>query len=221
MPDYIPSKDADFLVWANNFANNIGLNPGLYMLTSGQSASISAAVALFGVKFAIANNELTRTRQAVADKDDVRAACEPLLRQYAMLIKDNAGISDGDKINVGVRPVNISREPIDCPQSVPLLNVVAATPGSQTLTFADSMDPEKKAKPFGASELQLYRAITVGPDPAPFSEAEFIGKFTKTPIAVEFAQEDDGKLATFYARWASVRGETSPLSNPVAMRIAA
>jgi hypothetical protein len=221
MPDYIPSKDADFLIWAQNFANNIGLNPGLYMLTAAQSDSISDAVTLFGAKFAIASNELTRTKQTVADKEDARAAVEPLLRQYAMQIKDNAGISDGDKINVGVRPVNTNREPIECPQSVPLLNVVAATPGAQTLTFADSMEPDKRGKPFGASELQLWRGITAGPNPAGLDECEFIGKFTRTPLSIEFAQDDDGKLATYYARWASARGETSPFSMPVAMRIAA
>jgi len=221
MPDYMPSGDANFLIYGQNFANNIALNPGVYMLTAGQSASISAAVALFAAKFAIASNELTRTKQTVADKDDARVACENLLRQYAMQIKEIAGISDGDKINVGVRPVNTSREPIECPQSVPLLNIVAATPGAQTLTYADSMDPEKRARPFGASELQLFRAITAGPAPASFSEAQFIGKFTRNPVSIEFSEADDGKLATYYARWASVRGETSPLSLPVAMRIAA
>jgi hypothetical protein len=102
----------------------------------------------------------------------------------------------------------------------PLLNVVAATPGAQTLTFADSMEPDTKAKPFGASELQLWRGITAGPNPAAFDDCEFVGKFTRNPISIEFAQDDDGKLATYYARWAR-RAARQPVLMPVAMRIAA
>src|SRR5687767_5786393 len=44
---------------------------------------------------------------------------ESLCRQYAMFIKDNAGITDGDKVNIGVRPENPNREPIECPQTSP------------------------------------------------------------------------------------------------------
>ena len=46
-------------------------------------------------------------------------------------------------------------------------------------------------------------------------------KFTRNPIVVPFAEADDGKIATYYGRWASVRGEVGPWSLPVSMRIAA
>lgn len=48
--------------------------------------------------------------------------------------------------------MNPNREPIECPQTCPLLNVIAATPGAQTLRYADSMTPDSPAKPFGATE---------------------------------------------------------------------
>ena len=51
----------------------------------------------------------------VAQKDDARTSAEQICRQFAILIKYNAGISDPDKIAIGVRPVNNSREPIECP----------------------------------------------------------------------------------------------------------
>jgi hypothetical protein len=58
-------------------------------------------------------------------------------------------------------------------------------------------------------------------EPAPLSACQFYGKFTRNPINVEFSETDDGKMATYYARWASVRGETGPWSLPATMRIAA
>ena len=137
-----------------------------------------------------------------------------------MLLKDNVGISDEDKVAIGVRPINPNREPIECPQTSPLINIIANTPGAQTVVFADSTTPDSKAKPFGASELQLFRAVTTA-DAAPLSEAEFYGKFTRNPVAVQFDEADDGKIATYYARWASARGEVGPWSLPASMRIAA
>jgi hypothetical protein len=217
---YIPSTDEGFRTWAENFASNISANPGLYMLSPAQAASIQSVVDDFVAKLAIALNENTRTKPSVASKDDSRAVAETLCRQYAMLIKDNTGISDEDKIAVGVRPINPNREQIECPQTSPLLSILGNTPGAQTVVYADSTTPDSKAKPLRASELQLFRAVgTV--EAAPLSEAQFYGKFTRNPIAVEFGEADDGKIATYYARWASIRGETGPWSLPVSMRIAA
>ena len=53
------------------------------------------------------------------------------------------------------------------------------------------------------------------------NDAVFVGNFTKNPIAVAFSPEDDGKCATYFARWQSRCGDTGPWSLPVTMRIAA
>lgn len=221
MPEgYIPPDDDGFRTWAENFAQNISANPPLYMFTAAQAASIQGVVDDFVAALAVATNELTRTKPTIIAKDDARSIAETLCRQYAILIKDNTGITDEDKVAVGVRPINPNRDPIECPQTSPLLNILANTPGTQTLRFADTNTPDSRAKPFGASELQLFLAIGTE-EPAPLSSADFYGKFTRNPIAVDFNETDDGKMATYYARWASVRGEVGPWSLPATMRIAA
>jgi hypothetical protein len=218
--DYIPAEDAQFSLWAQAFAAGISSNPALYQISAAQAASIQGVVNAFVTALLTATTETTRTKATIIGKDDAREVAEGLCRQWAILIKDNAGITDGDKVNIGVRPVNPNREPIQCPQTSPLLSVLGNTPGSQTLRFADTNTPDSKAKPFGASELQLFLAIGTT-EPAPLSEARFYAKVTRNPIAVEFAEGDDGKIATYYARWASVRGEVGPWSLPASMRIAA
>jgi hypothetical protein len=75
------------------------------------------------------------------------------------LVKDNTGINDADKVNIGVRPINPDREPIECPQTSPLISILGNTPGSQTLRYADTTTPDSRAKPFGASEPQLLVAV--------------------------------------------------------------
>ena len=122
---------------------------------------------------------------------------------------------------MGVRPVNPDREPIDCPSTPPLINVLGNLPGTQTIRYADSSTPDSAAKPFGASELQLFLGVTEGETPATIAQSQFYGKFTRNPVQVDFDETQDGKLATYYARWASARGETGPWSVPVSFRIAA
>jgi hypothetical protein len=220
MADYIPPQDGPALTWLKNFAGKITLAPAVYQLTAGDAATIQAAVDEYEAAFDDANDPATRTPVTVALKDSTRNSAVQLARQYAGLIKPNAGISDASKIAAGVPPVNNSRSPINVPTSSPLLNIVVTTPGSQTIRYADSNTPDKGAKPFGAAQIQLF--VAIGTDAIEDADqAEFYGAFTKNPVGVAFTPGDDGKVATYFARWASRRGETGPWSLPVSMRIAA
>jgi hypothetical protein len=217
---YIPRSDAGAVTWMKAFAGGLVANPARYMLTPGQAAVISETVDEFVAAWSKANCPETRTKSAVSEKDQTRNSAEDICRQYYSLIKINAGISDQAKIDIGVRPENRCRIPIKCPQSSPLLNTIGCTPGRQVLCYHDSSTPDSCAKPFGATELQLFVAIS-DKVIADRSEAKLVGKFTRNPISVGFEPEDGGKRATYYARWVSRRGETGPWSLPVSMHIAA
>lgn len=218
--DYIPATDDGFATWGSNFALNINLSPSTYMLTVGQAAAIQSAVDLYVAKLAIADNEMTRNVGTIADKDDAKATASEICRGYAMMIKQNSGIADADKLFIGVRPVNTTREPIDPPSTAPLLNILGATPGVQSLRVADTTTPDSKSRPFGASNLQLFLGIGTE-EPLPQAQCSFYGAFTRSAIDVEFSENDDGKIATFYGRWANQKGKVGPWSLPVSMRIAA
>jgi hypothetical protein len=218
--DFIPAQDAQALGWMQTFAAGISSSPATYMMSAAEAAGVQSAVDAFAAAYADAIDPAQRTPVVVAIKDEMRNAAAQLCRQYAGLIKLNAGISDPDKIAIGVRPVNPNRDPIECPQTQPQLNVVAATFGTHTLRFADSLTPESGAKPFGASELQLFVAIGTAPITDPL-EGRFYSKFTRNPLPVAFAHADNGKQASYFARWAGRRGDVSPWSNPVSLAIAA
>src|SRR5262245_21994226 len=172
--DYIPSKDAQFSLWAQAFSNGISATPALYMLTPAQAATIAGTVTSFVNALLVANDESTRTKPTIIAKDNARSICETMCRQYAIDIKFNEGIADEDKVAIGVRPINPDREPIEVPTTQPLLNVTGETPGVQTVRYADSNTPNLRAKPFGAASLQLYVGITAD-EPAPIASCQFRG----------------------------------------------
>ena len=217
---YIPAEDGEALTWMRAFSNGITADPALYMVTVGDAAAIAAEVDGFETAYFTANDPSTRTQAAVSLKNQTRTSVEQICRHYAKLIKYNAGISDQAKIDIGVRPENSSREPINCPQSSPLVNILGNTPGTQTLRYSDSGTPDSAAKPFGAIQLQVFVAIADAPtDNA--DDASYYGGFTRNPIPVAFAEADDGKVASYFARWVGRKGDHGPWSQPVSMRIAA
>lgn len=221
MSDYIPAKDANFSLWVQAFASGLSGDPAKYMLTAAEALVIQGTVNDFVAALLVATNEETRTKGTIIAKDDARSICETLCRQYAIDIKNNTGITDQDKVNIGVRPINPDREPIEVPTTQPLLNIVGQLPGQQTVRYSDANTPDSRARPFGASELQVFLGITTGTGDAQLADCRFLGKFTRNPIEVEFNETDDKKTATYYARWASPRGDTGPWSLPISMTIAA
>lgn len=219
---FIPAQDSAALAWMQVFAGGITANPSLYLLTAVDATAITAAVDLFATALAVVQDPAQNTVVTVAAKDDARTSAEQICRLYAALIKPNAGISDPDKLAIGVPPVNNDRTPINVPSTSPLLNVIASTPGSQTLRYSDTFTPDSGAKPFGADTLQLFvgveaaDVIVTNPE-----DADFYGAFTKNPIGVAFVAADNGKQATYYARWAGKNGEVGPWSAPATLAIAA
>jgi hypothetical protein len=141
-------------------------------------------------------------------------------RHYAAIIKRNHGISNADKVLIHVRPINNTRTERECPQTSPVLSVVAATPLAMTLHYRDSVNLDRRAKPANATMLQLF--VTIADENAiDPREAKFAGNYTSNPMAVTFDGADRGKQATFFARWGGRRNQFGRWSLPVSMTVAA
>lgn len=216
---YIPAREADALAWMKNFAAQLSAAPATYQVSGPDAANITAAVNAFEAAYNAAQEPSGHNPVTTIIKDEARRVAEELCRQFALLIKYNAGITSADKVEAGIRPVNTNRQPIQVPATSPLLNIVGATPGSQTVKFSDAMNPEARGRPFGAETIQIF--VAIGEAEGTVEGARFLGAYKRNPIGVAFTEVEDGKIATYYARWAGGNGDTGPWSNPVSMRIAA
>ncbi|MCC6682706.1 MAG: hypothetical protein IT445_17535 [Phycisphaeraceae bacterium] len=177
--DYLPHADADMLSWMQAFANGIAARPSAYGLDNGDAELIQGVVGAFAQAYAVATRPGTRTMVTVNQKDTARNAAEQLCRRYYSRIKVHDGVSDAEKIAIGVRPLNTSRSRIKCPPSSPLLDILSATPGMHTLVYHDTNTPESKAKPFGATHLQLF--VVIGDEPVMRRRARLPGKTGRVP----------------------------------------
>jgi hypothetical protein len=218
-PHFIPQDQAGALDWMRSFASGISGNPAVYELSPGEAATIAQAVDAFAAAYAVALDPATGTKVTRQIKDEARNSAEDLCRRFARIIKSNNGVSDAAKIAIGVRPINNGRSKIHVPRSSPLLTIIGATPKCHTLCYTDTNTPSSRAKPFGAIQLQLFVALGDASIRNP-DLARYRGGFTRNPIGVSFESSEEGKIATYFARWVSRRGDVGPWSLPVSMRVA-
>lgn len=224
---YMGPTDAAKLAWMLTFAAGITASPATYGLTAGDATTIDTAVDAYDAAFALGgttngerNNPATFTVETVAAKDLARNNAMAVIAPYYNAIRVNTAVTDPDKIAIGVRPLNPGPHGgVFVPDEAPLINVLGATPGVHTLVYAPISSPTSRAKPVGAAAMQLFVVVGVEEVLVP-TGAVFQGVHTTTPVAVAWDPADDGKVATYFARWMGKRGDVGPWSSPVSMRIA-
>lgn len=202
---YIPAPDALFALWLANFAALITATPTDYGLVSGDATVIQAVADDFAAAYALAINPATRTAPTIADKDTARSSATATVRPYAVTISRNAGVSDSLKLGVGVNLPPTTRTPVPPPTTAPTLSHVASIGGQITIGYSDAATPLSKAKPPGASamelRMQIGTAVSVSPDDAPL-----YGLVSKSPVNVATDPGDVGKVATLFGRWRTKSG---------------
>lgn len=229
---YIPPTDSGLDGWITNFAALITADPGLYGLEPSDAVAIQSAADLFDASFQIAGtvglvpvSPGTKTRVTTAALNAQRAASLSVVRPYAIDIRNNLGVTNEDKADLGLTIPDPTPTPIPTPSTVPVLSLTFATPLQHTLRFSDQNTPDSRAKPFGAIACQVFRKIGVAVETDP-DACFYLANFTKQPAVSTFESGDRGKIATYFARWitrGSHQGDSAPIpgpwSDPVSMYV--
>jgi hypothetical protein len=203
--DYVPSRTADFALWIANFSALLTAAPATYGLAAPDAVAVAAQAANFAGAYAISSVPATRTTGAIANTNAARGISTAAIRPYAVRIAANTLVDPDDKIAIGVTVRSLVPSPIPAPTTTPGLTLESAITGRQTLRFFDTSTPASKSKPFGATGMQLFRAIgtMAAIDP---EQAEFYAVVTKSPFFVNFGAADSGKKCTYFARWSTTSG---------------
>lgn len=203
-PAYIPTKDADFLTWLENFDNLTTAAPATFGLTAADAVIIAAAAAPFIASYPISQDPATRTPVTVQQKDNDRATAEAAIRPYAVQVSKNQSVADADKIALGVNVPSLVPTPIPAPVDAPELSVAALTPGLGKFTYA-TVGATGKAKPFGAIGVEIWTYIADAHTANP-ADASFQQVYTKSPFRMTFSAADAGKKLSVFARFVTRSG---------------
>ena len=203
--DYIPSKDSLFVAWLTNFAALITANPVNFGLVAGDALTIQGKADSYDAAYTLAIDPGTRTPATVAAKDVARTEAEATVRPFAVQISLNDGVTDENKVAVGVTVRKTVPTPVPPPASAPVLGLVSQNPGRIQLSYRDDALPAGKSKPDGCIGLEIYTAVgtVAAVDPA---QALYRGTITKSPNTLDFGAEDKGKIVVMWGRWVTRSG---------------
>lgn len=208
---YVPPRDTDFASWADNFATLITASPSTYGLDAIAAAAIQAENDAFQAAYTLAINPGTRTPVTVAAKDSARISAQALMRVYASQIRLNPGVTNADKIDLGLNLPNPIPSPVPAPTSFPVIDLVQASPLVHQFKYQDSILAVGKQKAPGAIRMELRASAGTVPATDPETMVTIMNP-TKSPFQYAWDAGDAGKLATYAGRWVTRRGLVGPWS---------
>lgn len=218
---YIPAADAAFAAFATNFADLVTADPAAYGETAGSALVVQDAVDDFNAAYTLATNPATRTTPVIADKDDAKAIAIARIRPMAMRINALSTVTNEQRESLGITVRKTTKTPVPAPVTAPVLSIVDVKVGLNTLSIRDSETPTSKAKPYGVTKAQIFRAVgdVAAVDPA---SASFFAETTKTPAFLSTEGVESGKIVTYFARWGTRSGPTGqsqmgPFSLPLSV----
>lgn len=217
---YLPTRQGDQALWVQNFSTLLNLDPPRYGTTAGDAASVAGLVSAFLAALAIVSDPATKTRTAVTNKNQARVQMFNLIRPLAMQIRENLGVAPADKEALGLKLPDSQPTSVAAPTTMPILELIGATPLEHTLRFNDQNTPNKRAKPPGVIGMQLVKAVGEMPADGP-EAAQFVAMVTRQPFAVRFTQADAKKTAYYWARWQTRSGLVGPWSQVASLTVAA
>jgi hypothetical protein len=217
--DFLPSKDADLLAWAQAFSSKITATPVAFGLVAAQATAFAALLTTFSADLAVATDPATRTRAAISAKNASRAPLKAEARELARIINAFPSITNEQRIELGLTPRDGTISPINPPTECPSLRVVSAI-GRILKIKLQGQDTSRRGKPEGVAGATLFSFV--GDEaPADIGQWKFEGSITRTEFDIEFPPTvAAGSKVYLCAFWFSPRSQSGPACEPVAAYIA-
>jgi hypothetical protein len=215
----IPARDTQLATWAQVFADAINASPSTYGLSLTDASNIVTANNNFQAAYATATDPAIRTRTTVSNKDAFKNAFLATARSYYVIIQNNPGVTDDNKLAAGIKVKSQARTKHPCPQTQPLLSILGAIPLQIQCRFQDpDHHTVRGRKAPGAISVQFWIELSATPTEN-VDNAHFVGDFTRNIVQLDFMPADAGKTAVIWCRWQGRRGDTGPWSTAVKMSI--
>ena len=214
--NFYRKKDSELVTGSAVFAAAIAATPVVFGLVAAQATAYGVLDTAFATDYATANEPATRTKSAVAAKNQSRKNLVAGATQLADYIIRNPAVSNAQLIDLGLDP-RTERTPVPPPTGSPSIDFKAVDGRIVTLRLHGRTG---RGKPAGVAGVAIFSHVGATP-PASISDWKFEGNAGRTTVAVAF---DDsvpaGSLVWFTAFWFNNRKQSGPACDPVSINIA-
>jgi hypothetical protein len=210
--DFIPRKDIEFHTWIVNFLACLFESLERFGFPRVKYDELEVQRERFVAAFETAGMPSTRTKAAVQEKNDARAALQDNVRQA---IKEhltfNSSVTDGDRDNLGLPVHKKTRTPSRVASTYPKLAVDSGTLRRLIIHFRDQ-GSLSRAKPPGQHGVSIRWAISDTPV-VNLDDLVNIEFDTRSPFTLVFDGNRRGKTVYLCSCWVNTRGERGPWSD--------
>ena len=221
MPDFLPRREAEMLLWSRNFDQRINAAPGDYALTAGQAAEYRTLHEAFADAFKLSQQPGTRTPVVLSERDEAKAALVAFARVLAGVVRSAPGVDDVRRLELGLTVRAKGRRPrIGRPTEAPHLFVepVLARPAVRVTLFAPGA-AVRRAKPAGVAGATVFTFVGEEP-PLLLSEWKLGVQTTRTTAEVRLPHPPPpGARVWVIAQWFNPTGQRGPASLPASTRV--
>ncbi len=215
--DYIPSGDADLIVFARNFVTKITGSESDFSLNADDTTELNNLLDTFTASYLKNNDDQITARTSREKKDFDREPLVGKLRSSAQRVQTAPNVTDSHRADLGLTIRQTSPTSVGAPTSRPVVEVDTSQPLRHTVIFYDNVLPGK-AKPAGVKGAEVW--VKIGGEPTLNEEDyRYLATDTATPYLAVHKAENVGKQAHYLLRWVNSKGETGAWSNPVSATI--
>lgn len=219
--NYLPTREAELLVWAQNFKDKLVGSPAAYGLTEAQVEPVNDAFGEFQTALAMTQNPATRTKPNIATKNNFKKAMLESIRLTVGTIQNWPNMTDAKRDDLRIPVRDRQPTPVPVPEDMPTLRIAKV---SGRLLDLDVLDGEnQKRKPVGARSAWLWTFVATADQPNPPAELtawQFRGGTTRSNPQVLFEESvEPGAKVWVTAQWVNPRDMPGPACAPQMTRI--
>lgn len=159
MPDFVPRRDAELVIFSRGLAMGVAAAPEVYGIPPDTADQLLALQQEFEVAYQRSQNSRTRTLPAIIEKDVVRATMLALLRQVAATARSSPGASDSQLVSIGLKRPSKARTRIGVPNHAPTLRIVQVRGTKVLIQLADSRTTGSRGLPRGVFGASVYYCL--------------------------------------------------------------
>jgi hypothetical protein len=216
--DFVPSADADFNIWQQNFYTYVNAHLAELGLTAADLATLTTAQSSWQNAFSSHVAAQAAALGARQGKDTARDSFETLTRAFVRRVQAIPSVTDAARASMNIT-VARDRAPAIPPTTRPVVSVSTDQRLRHTINFVDETTPTSKGKPDGVTGCEVWNKV--GDTPTGPSQLTYLATDTRTPYVAEFNETEGGKTAHYMLRWVNSKGETGPWSQTVSATITA
>ena len=205
MRDYIPHREAELIIWVDNFIKGVSVYTDDLEIPEKELSAIKAAQAYFRSVAEDAKGG-ERTPVLTAKKDEAKADLVALVRGMVGFRLQNPKVSASMRVEMGLPPHDTVRtDHITVPETVDfglhLRNI------REILVDFRVSGSAGKAKPAHYDGAVIVWAVLDKP-PAGIEDLNRHAMASRTPYALSFSEEERGRTVYITLAWQNERGNT-------------